>query len=195
MEMIPNLRMHAWMKRVSAISATALFLLGDASAKASTIWDGPPIIFTKANGADWTQPSSQDRITANVWITRATTAGLFNARTENVYTHYSSPSDTEWAYGTLANYNTLTYTNWEGWNGHDPPSSIGQDAVVHLISEDVYISIKLLSWGGSLGGFSYERSTQNVPEPTAGGLGILALVVGLAYRRLRSAFRSAPVPG
>ena len=33
--------------------------------------------------------------------------------------------------------------------------------VVHLITDDIYIDIKLLSWssGGTGGGFSYERST------------------------------------
>jgi hypothetical protein len=34
--------------------------------------------------------------------------------------------------------------------------------VLHLIADDVYISIKFTSWAtGKTGGFAYERSTSN----------------------------------
>ena len=39
---------------------------------------------------------------------------------------------------------------------------VGQNMVLHLIADDVYISIKLTSWAtGRAGGFAYERSTSN----------------------------------
>ena len=114
-----------------------------------------------------------------MWITRANSQGLFNIKTESFYTHNHSPSDTEWSFGTTANYASLTYTDWETWTGGPglgPPSTLNQDAVVHLISDDIYVDIKLTSWGGTTGGFSYIRSTAApVPEPT-----ICALLVGTA---------------
>jgi hypothetical protein len=34
--------------------------------------------------------------------------------------------------------------------------------VLHIIEEDVYLSVKFKSWGeNQIGSFSYERSTQN----------------------------------
>src|SRR5205823_11701777 len=78
---------------------------------------------------------------------------------ETSYTHFSSPQNTEWAYGSLASYNTLTYQNWESWNGSNPPSMLLQNAVLHLISDDIYMSIKFTAWGGNAGGFAYQRST------------------------------------
>jgi hypothetical protein len=35
-----------------------------------------------------------------------------------------------------------------------------EDAVVHLISEDIYIDIKILSWVAASGNVTYERATQ-----------------------------------
>jgi hypothetical protein len=79
------------------------------------------------------------------------------------YTHRSSPAGTEWAYGDLANYATLTYTSWEdmfgGSLGGGPHSTINRPSVVHLINDDIYLSVTMTNWGGSLGGFSYLRST------------------------------------
>src|SRR5688572_18836365 len=100
------------------------------------VWDGPPITFTKASFADWTQAENQDRITPNVWLTRADTQGLFNIKIEPAYTPNLSPADTEWAFGTTADFSTLTYTNWVAWAGNNPPGTIGRDAVVHLITDD-----------------------------------------------------------
>jgi hypothetical protein len=50
---------------------------------------------------------------------------------------------------------------------------VGQDAVLHLISENIYLSIKFTSWtsGANGGGFSYERSTPPVvATPAAASL-------------------------
>src|SRR5215471_18370881 len=159
--------------------AAALFLLLRfvPSAVASEIWNGPSITFTKPSGADWMQPTNQDRITPDVWLTRNTTMGLFNAEQETIYQHYFSPADTAWAYGELSNYSSLTYTTWEAWNGHNPPSMVGKDAVLHLISEDIYLSIKFTFWGGRGGAFSYERSTSVIPEPSP----TLIILLGVTF--------------
>jgi glucose/arabinose dehydrogenase len=139
--------------------------------QAATVWTGPFTTFTKASGTDPAQAANQDRITPNVWITRGGLDGLYNAKTEAGFTHFLSPADTEWANGTTANYATLSYTDWNHWAkgvNVGPPSTVGVDAVLHLISDDIYLDIKFTSWagGGSGGGFAYQRSTPagaNVP--------------------------------
>jgi hypothetical protein len=134
------------------------------SAGAATIWNGPAITFTQVSGSD-----SVDQLAPDVGLTRGATQGLYNAVSESGYTHNFSPADTAWAFGELADYATLTYTDWEdmfgGAQGGGPPSTVGKDCVVHLISDDIYLSVKMISWGGSSGGFSYVRSTAPVSPP------------------------------
>ena len=127
--------------------------------RAATVWTGPLITYNQP-APDPTQSTNQDRITPHVWLTRAASKGLFNAFSETNVTALS-PADTEWAFGTLDNYASLHYTNWLAWlNGQSPTTLVGQQAVVHLISDDVYISIQFTFWVpmGS-GGFAYQRST------------------------------------
>jgi PEP-CTERM motif len=117
------------------------------------------------------------------WLTRADTQGPFNIRSEPAYTHNLSPSGTEWAFGTAADFATLTYTTWEMWAANNPPATVGRDAVVHLISDDIYLDVKFTSWTNSGGGgFSYVRSTAPVPEPGSFALLGTAALVTLARR-------------
>jgi len=151
---------------LSIVIALASF----SASTAQTIWSGPVITFSKAAFADPTAVANQDRITNTTWITRANTRGLFNAASEGAYIDNISPSNTEWATGSLADYSRLSYQPWEAWAGGAPniPSIVGVEAVVHLIAEDIYLSIRFLSWGagGASGGsFSYERSTAGTPAP------------------------------
>lgn len=156
----------------SPVSIFACIALLAPMTRAATVWTGSPLTFTQAAGSDPTQAASQDRITPNVWITRGGIQGIFNAKSETFFSHTFSPADTEWANGTTANYSTLSYTDWNSWAktvNPGPPSTVGLDAVVHLISEDIYIDIQFTSWGGSSGGFAYQRSTPGVvvsPSPT-----------------------------
>lgn len=135
------------------------------------------------------EPRSNHR---QCWITRKNTKGIFNIKIELGYLDWYSPADTEWAYGSAANWNLLTFNNWETWNGSNPPGTVGKDAVLHLISDDIYLDIKFLSWTsrGNGGGFSYERSTAvtggaPIPEPSTFlllGCGFLG-VLGYSVRR------------
>ena len=80
-----------------------------------TIWSGPTLEFTKAAGADPTLPANQDRITDNVWITRADGGGqIFNAASETEATKETSPAGTLWARGTTANISNLTFNTFRG---------------------------------------------------------------------------------
>lgn len=148
----------------AAIAAAAAIALDAAAAAAPTVWDGPTVTFVRPDGVDYTLPQNQDRITDAVWLTRINQGGgIFNFALESVYSPIS-PLDTEWSYGSAANAATLTFRPWQQWHGNNPPSTIGQDAVVHLVSEDIYIDIKFLSWSCcGRGGFSYERSTPPAP--------------------------------
>jgi hypothetical protein len=155
---------------------------------APTIWNGPLITFSKANFANPSLAANQDRITSDLWLTRSSSQGLFNADTEGGFAHSYSPAGTEWADGTLANFATLSYHDWNTWvkGVHAGPSTtLGVQAVVHVIPDNIYFSIKFTSWtaGGTGGGFSYQRSTPSVvPEPTAGLL-LLAGMPLVAWRR------------
>lgn len=138
--------------------------------RASTLWTGPAIIY-KQPTPDPTQVSNQDRITPVVWLTRASSKGLFNAYSETS-AGTLSPTNTEWAFGTITNYASLPFTNWLAMlNGQSPTTLVGKQLVLHLISEDIYISFEMTAWSsGNTGGFTYQRSTS--PPPGISGAGI-----------------------
>lgn len=148
-------------KLVCFLRSTIWFLaLGVAQlSHASTLWTGPTITYSQPT-SDPTQVSNQDRITPVVWLTRAASKGLFNAYSET-NAGSLSPADTEWAFGTPANYATLHYMNWLAWlNGASPTTLVGKQVMLHLISEDIYISLEMTFWAaGGSGGFAYQRST------------------------------------
>ncbi len=133
----------------------------------ATIYNGPLLTFTKAADADFNLAENQDRITDNVWITRASSQGIYNIRVENGYNTNGSPADTEWAQGTLDQLESLTFISWEGAAGgqNQVRNIAGKTFVVHLISDDIYLELTFLSWGrgeGGGGSFSYDRTT---PSP------------------------------
>ena len=133
--------------------------------QSATVWTGPLITYTQPD-SDPTQAANQDQLTPNVALTRAINSGMFNAVTETSYTHSFSPADTEWAVGNLADYATLTYTSWEAAGGGRPVMNLpGQQLVVHLITDDIYLSLLFTDLGGHFaGGFSYDRSTPGSPN-------------------------------
>jgi hypothetical protein len=152
------------MKQFYFLTLITFSALSIGNLKAQTIWTGPTTTFTKVNNADWTLEANQDRITSNVWLTRENNQGIFNIKIEGAGDACDSdvPGDTEWTYGTTANYSSLTYQTLGNLIGCNFSNIVdGQDMVVHLITDDIYIDIKFLSWtsGGAGGGFSYERST------------------------------------
>lgn len=133
---------------------------------APVIWTGPAINFTNTSAA------TVDQLTANVALTRGSSQGPYNAVTESFFTHFLSPQGTEWANGTTANYASLSYSDWNTWakvvNG-GPPNTVGLNAVLHLIADDIYIDVKFLSWPVGAG-FAYQRSTPpvgNLPPAVA----------------------------
>jgi hypothetical protein len=132
------------------------------SLHAGLVWNGPLITYAQP-GIDTTQPANQDRLTPHVWLTRTNSSGLFNAYSET-FAGALSPNDTEWAFGTADQYQSLTFTNWLGWlNNQSPTNLVGKQFVVHLISDDIYVSMKMTFWASKgAGGFAYQRSTPPV---------------------------------
>lgn len=140
------------------VVALACVPLSHAPAHALEVWSGRTLSFVRPDNVDWTQPQFQDHITPNVWITRKASMGIFNIKQEAGYVA-TSPKDTEWATGDAVNHAALTFKPWVQWAANNPPSTVGVNAVVHLISEDIYIDIRIDSWTSSSlgGGFSYHR--------------------------------------
>ena len=140
-------------------------LAGPIASEADTIWTGSTITFTQAVPYP-NPPGDRDQLTPHVALTRAApsgpgsgTGGIFNAVTETSFTKGSSPADTEWAVGSLANYATLTYTDWTTCGGGSPVQTLqGKQLVVHLISDDIYLSLQF-TYLPSGPGFAYVRST------------------------------------
>ncbi|MFC1620617.1 M6 family metalloprotease domain-containing protein, partial [Candidatus Neomarinimicrobiota bacterium] len=118
------------------------------------------VTFTKEDYADPTDPASQDRITNNVWITRDTTQGIYNAATETYYDYSISPEGTEWSFGSTVDLVPDDYQVWGPAVEWVPPNMVGAPMSVHLTTDDLYFDILLHSWtsGGSGGGFSYTRT-------------------------------------
>jgi hypothetical protein len=147
-------RLYVWLSVLLAVFTTG---------HAATIWNGPLITYNQP-APDPTQATNQDRLTPDVWLTRAKSKGLFNAFYETNATALS-PTNTEWAYGSLTNCTSLQYTNWLGLlNGQSPVVFVGQPLVVHLISDDIYVALTFTNWvAGGSGGFAYQRST---PSPS-----------------------------
>ncbi len=124
------------------------------------IWSGPSISFEKLEGSDPSLEENQDNITALVALTRGNDGGqIFNAVSESSSDKANSPAGTEWAIGTTDNLESLNFQRFRTAVG-EPKSIVGEDLVLRLVEENIYIDIRFTSWSqGRLGGFAYERST------------------------------------
>ena len=100
-------------------------------------------------------------LTSNVSITRANDGGqIFNITKEDAANKNSSPAGTAWSIGNINNINSLTFTNFRSAVGK-PKDVVGKNLVMHLIDDNIYLSVKFTSWSeGQKGGFAYDRSTQ-----------------------------------
>jgi hypothetical protein len=178
---------HLCPTRLGLLLALAVsVILSEAAYAVPVVWTGPTLSFTKtgANQGNVNDPANQDRMTSNVWLTRAGSAsgGMLNIAKELAYdfSGHTSPADTLWATdlvpgnssATIAatNWQHLSFTTWAAaYNG---PSSqlIGNitthNAVVKLVTDDIYLD--LIFTGFDSGGFfSYDRSTgAAAPSPT-----------------------------
>ena len=126
----------------------------------SNIWNGPIKFFDKKDNTSQLEKANQDSITENVIITRGNNGGqIFNIAKENEADKYKSPIGTEWAIGSLNQIDSLVFKDFR--LAVKPQYVVGKKLVLHLIEEDIYLSVEFKSWSsGKKGGFSYDRSTE-----------------------------------
>jgi hypothetical protein len=192
--------MSRWRAAAAAaqICLALCFTLAGRANSAPVVWTGPSITFSKPPGGDPLLPSNQDQLTNHVAFTRGSFQGLLNADvdcdTSGCTYQDDSPSGTQWATSlqnpgasiTAANWAALTFVDWEtafGGQSNLQGNIVTLPAVVHLLTDDVYLNISFSEWGthGS-GNFTYQRSTP-VPEPSAialfatGALALAALMM------------------
>jgi hypothetical protein len=167
---------------------------GTASAD-PTVWSGLTLSFSKAATDDYTQIEFQDHITENVALTRGDSAGMYNVLAESSHQMGLSPADTEWATSVNNPSQPILATNWAALNFSDWRTAYGgagafvnhivsEDAVVHLITDDIYLDFRFTNWGightSNQGAFAYIRA-EAIPEPSA----ILLVLLGLMPLALR----------
>jgi len=156
----------------------ALLALAGA-AEAATVWSGAPVSFTKLPFANPALPSSQDRLTAGVAITRGDAQGLYNPLSELAYSG-TSPAGTRRAFAGLrgnpeagfgaGNHASLNFSTWEIALGGRPSLAgniVERPGVVHLVGEDVYLDITFTDWsigGGAGGGFGESFARARIPS-------------------------------
>ena len=156
---------------VAALGSLAFYTVE--SRAVPSVWSGHDITFSKAAFAEPTDPANQDRIDSRVWITRGSAQGIYNASSEISYTNNISPAGTRWAFvnnnpgATLAaaSWSELIFAEWEvafgGATAGGPITTLGQDAVLNLVDNDVYLDIRFTTWGQTSltgGNFSYDRA-------------------------------------
>lgn len=134
--------------------------------QAETVWGGPNKSFTQSGATPM-----DVLVTGAVAIARSPGSYLYNAAVESSAAD-GTPTDTEWAFGTMANHKTLTYEPFS--QIHSDAQAAGQhlsvyltthgSMILHLKNEDIYITVTFTSWarpGGTT--FTYLRSTPPVP--------------------------------
>jgi len=200
-----------------------LLFSAQAAYAAPTVWASGPnnLTFTKGLFVDVTDPANQDRITNNVWITRGDSNGIFNAKLETAWNDAdppTSPLDTEWAVDTghvgaitnsftfggindgATHHSSLAFTDWEEAYASTGDvlltSILNHPAVLHLISEDIFIDVMFTDWatgarqGPSGGGFTYIRAVSPTAIPEPASLALLALGVAACVTARRSSRRA-----
>jgi hypothetical protein len=149
---------------VGAIGAAAAlglqFTSEEIEEEGYVVWDGEPIVFEKADGANPNRAENQDRITESVWLTRSNRGGqIYNAVERNRPSQTESPVGTLWAVGTTDELTELTFSPFREAVGK-PRDVVGKELVLFIPEEGVFIDVVFTSWSRQKrGGFAYERST------------------------------------
>jgi hypothetical protein len=176
------------------IGLALCFSVAAQATSAPLVWTGPSIIFSKPAGGDPLVPSNQDRLTDDVAFTRGSFQGLLNADADcdasGCTYQDDSPSGTQWATSlqnpgatiTATNWAALSFVDWEtafGDQSHLQGNIVTLPAVVHLLTDDVYLNISFSEWGThGLGNFTYQRSTP-APEPSTLALFTIAALAAV----------------
>lgn len=140
-------------------SGSVSFLL---TVSVSNIWRGRDVYFTKGTNDDWNDKAFQDSISSSTILTRANKQSIFNILSEQSYSE-TSPENTEWAIGNIDDIENLNFCKFSCLAQGRPNRLINTPLVLHLIEENIYLSIVLTYWGGGQtndpGAITYYRST------------------------------------
>jgi hypothetical protein len=112
------------------------------NAPAAILWTGPDTNFTQSasNLVDELVPGA-------VSLSRNYSQWLFNPDAGDQGPGPNTPTDTLWAFGTLDNYAALSYAPFASYrNGNLSGVLVGNPMVVHLINEDIYLSLTFTAW-------------------------------------------------
>lgn len=139
-----------------------MVMIAASETKAQQIWNN--FAWTKTFNKNLSGSGQFDCITSTTCLTRITV--LFNNICENITgmqgCGYLGPCNTEWAYGNINNWATLTYQRLYLVNGCIPPDMINNPLVLHILNPNVYLQVTFLSWStGGTGLFSYIRTCRN----------------------------------
>lgn len=176
---------HPPFARNSSARLVCVFLAGlicIPAAATPVVWTGLTHSFSKASMADPTLPENQDRLTDLVVLTRGNAGGIYNVVTETIFNFATSPADTRWATDINNAGKTIAATNWadltfESWTtaygGQVGMTIVNRDAVMHLVTDDVYLDVRFTAWGmgsgggtGGGGSFTYLRAEPPGVVPT-----------------------------
>jgi hypothetical protein len=149
-------------KRALGAILLGLALGAGGQAQADTLWTGPEVDFTQSstNLTDVLIPGA-------VSLTRDYSQWLFNPAAGDTGPGAGTPTDTEWAFGTIDNYLALDYQTFDSYRDGDLADLlVGNPMVVHLINEDIYLSLTFSAWPQHGGFFAYTRSTAGAVAPT-----------------------------
>jgi hypothetical protein len=126
----------------------------------ATVWNGSTFNFVQSPTR-----GSDTILSGKVVLTRDSSQVLYNTAAGETFASTSSPADTEWAFGALTNFSTLTYKSMESMrNGNLKALILNKPMVMHIINEDIYLSVTFTAWGQhGVGGFAYVRSTSGAP--------------------------------
>jgi uncharacterized protein (TIGR03382 family) len=128
---------------------------------------------------------------------------------ETIYAHGFSPADTEWATSittdeviAATNWETLeatnSFTNWIDAFGGPVSQGAGIEntpAVVHLITDDIYLDLMFTDWGGGQwGGYTYVRAESPTTMIPTGDYNLNGQVDAADYVVWRKTLNSPAVP-
>jgi len=158
---------------------------------ANIFWTGPTNTFTHAADTTTADELTTNHVGAdavnNVWLTRGAAQPLYNAAAESSWNGSTSPVNTMWvlASGSLTNAASLTYNTFDnvvGQPGNSPGRSVGKTFFVKIVSDNIYLQLKLTAWGNNNGGsFQYQRTTPAVAPPPTPTISITNPVNGASF--------------
>ena len=155
--------------RVSSAFLETALLLGWGIAQktqAATLWTGHTIDFVQSS-----TNLTDELIPGVVSLTRGYSQWLYNPDAGDQGPGLDTPTDTEWAFGTLDNYDANYYQTFYSLRNGDLSTLLpGNPMVVHLINEDIYLSLTFSTWPQHGGYIAYTRSTPpvTITSPTNG---------------------------